>query len=620
MTDTTRRRLYWLLAISCVVKLLYVFCLTDYSNYLFSDFGGYWNRALERLRGHDTDYDQWAIWPPLPHILLTFFFRVIDLAGLSEHRLEALLVANVGLSTLCVALVYGITLRLCSSSRAAFVVAVLYAFAFPLLYFNAFVMSEHPATAALLGAVWLLLRYPGHIGYVSAAGVLLAVAVGMRPAFGLCALPCGLYVLFAGQFARFSIGRAAAFTCFFFLILGLVVAEVGRISNGQVRGLSANGGVNFYFAQCHTYEVVSTHSIYSYHIIPPSTVTHAENGTVVFTVPFHQQAFYTELGWQCVRAQPGLGWRNLAKFDDVFFGPLLPHVNTAWGFPTLLTPYRWLVLGLTLLLPLGLVCFKSRRTSAAALLYGIVLMVFATQYAFNAEHRYVYPIFGLLLGLNAWIALELYRRWSSVRRVALAFGAGLSVLALGAGARAIAQVRTVPTLIEAQWYRIDRVANAGWNYPLPPPEGHFAVDTLRFPEGRTLRHEQQGEISLFEPAEYFAIRFETCLDVREAEEYEFVVASDDGFELSIDGQIIASHQPTRPYRPSIGAVHLAAGRHRYALSYFQGDGPLGVTAVWRRPLPSGNWMPAVGLRDIGVGDGKLNFLPPKVCDGAQPPP
>ncbi|HTE40972.1 MAG TPA: hypothetical protein VK629_09080 [Steroidobacteraceae bacterium] len=125
MTDTTRRRLYWLLAISCVVKLLYVFCLTDYSNYLFSDFGGYWNRALERLRGHDTDYDQWAIWPPLPHILLTFFFRVIDLAGLSEHRLEALLVANVGLSTLCVALVYGITLRLCSSSRAAFEVAVL---------------------------------------------------------------------------------------------------------------------------------------------------------------------------------------------------------------------------------------------------------------------------------------------------------------------------------------------------------------------------------------------------------------------------------------------------------------------------------------------------------------
>ncbi|MBK6511647.1 MAG: hypothetical protein IPG06_20915 [Haliea sp.] len=50
---------------------------------------------------------------------------------------------------------------------------------------------------------------------------------------------------------------------------------------------------------------------------------------------------------------------------------------------------------------------------------------FATQYAFNAEHRYLYPVFGLLLalvaecclGVPAWpktrVALPLTVRWSA---------------------------------------------------------------------------------------------------------------------------------------------------------------------------------------------------------------
>ncbi len=609
MADTARRRLFWLLAVSCAVKLVYVFLLTEYSQYLFSDFFGYWDRALQRLEGRDLDYHQWAVWPPLPHILLTFFFRIIDALGLGAYRLEAVLAANVALSTAGVAFVYGIVLRLAASSRAALVVAAIYAFAFPLVYFNAFVMSEHPSVAALLAAVWLLVRYPGHIGYVSAAGALLALAVGMRPAFGLIAIPCGLYVLLAGQFARFSIKRAAMFSAAFLFVIGLVAAEVNRISHGQVRGLSANGGINFYFAQCRTHEVFSQHSIYSYQLVPPSTVQRVENGSVLFKEPFHNQAFYTNIGWQCVRAQPGLWWRNFAKLRDIFFGPLLPHVDSAFGYPVLLEPFRWLGLALALVLPLGFACVRSRRAPGAALLAGIVFVSFATQYAFNAEHRYLYPIFGLLLALNAWIAFELYRRWTTTKRLAFGIVAALGLGLLSLAVQSLAARARTPTLIDAAWFRTEAPFRTGGL----TPAGRFQVNTLRFPEGDALIHPVRGQIQLPDPPQNLEIRFDTCLDVREAGRFEFVVASDDGFELKIDDRVVASHRQARPYRTTTGDAGLGVGRHRYSLSYSQEAGRLGVTALWREVLPSGMWMPAVGLLDVGEASKKLGFLPPAEC-------
>ena len=50
---------------------------------------------------------------------------------------------------------------------------------------------------------------------------------------------------------------------------------------------------------------------------------------------------------------------------------------------------------------------------------------------FNAEHRYLYPLFGILLALDAWIVLVLYRHWAMVRKAALRYIAVLVVIGLG---------------------------------------------------------------------------------------------------------------------------------------------------------------------------------------------
>jgi len=609
--SNSRRWLLCLLAVSFAAKLLYVFWLTDYSHYLFSDFLGYWDRALGRLQGSDLHYSQWAVWPPLPHIALGGVFRVIDLFGLSAHRLEVVLIGNALLSTASVAFLYGIVLRLAASSRVALLVAAMYAFAFPLLYLNAFVMSEHPATAALLAAVWLLVRFPGHLGYVGGAGAVLAFAVGLRPAFGLIAVPCGLFVLLAGPFARVSISRAIAFSVGFALVIGGVVAEVGRISGGQLRGLSGNGGINFYFAQCRTHQVTSRYASYEYYLIPPATVDLPENGRVVVDRPFHDQGFFTALGWRCVRAQSGLWWRNVGKFHDLFFGPLLPSVNSAWGFGFLLPPFRWLALAMTLVLPLGLVVGqRARRRDVAALLGGIVAVSLATQYAFNAEHRYVYPLLGCLLALNAWIAVELYRLWSRVRKPALIYGTAIGVIALCFGAYALVQQLRAPTLIEAEWFQ-----TAAPFERLPREAGgKFAVDTLRFPDGNELRHAVRGSVALPVPLSQLAIRFTACLQVDTPGRFEFAVASDDGFELRIDNRPVTWHHAVRAYGATRGMVDLTSGRHRYSLLYSQSTGRLGVTGVWRRAIEDGAWMPAVGLRDVGDGGDGVKFLLPAACD------
>ena len=608
--SVTRRPLWWLLAFSCLVKLVYVFAFTDYPHYLFSDFGGYWERAMQRYQGVDRDEFQWAVWPPMAHIFLSWLFHVIDALGLRHWRLETVLTVNILLSTAGVACLYSITRRLTSSSRAALVVATVYAFWYPLVYFNAFVMSEHPATAALLFALWLLVRFPGYPAPLLLAGGVLGVAVGMRPAFGLMALPCGLFVLLGGPFAKVSVKHAAAFSIGFVVVIAAIAAEVNRISNGQLLGLSANGGVNFYFAQCRTREVVSSHAGATYWLIPPATADRLENGRIVVKRPFHDQAFFSDLGWQCVRAQPDLWWRNFLKLHDLFLGPLFPSAFSAIGFRELLPVFQWAALVVACTAPLGFVAARhARRRRIAALLGGVVAVAFATQYAFNAEHRYLYPVFGLLLALVAWSVVWVYRAWPKTRVALLAYGAVVGTLGVVVGAHAVWQRVKTPERIEAQWHH----AKAPFSESQPAIEGQFGVDTLRFPPGRTLRHPAHGDIEGMPEMRNVAIRFTTCLDVATAGRFEFIVVSGDGFELRIDERFVAARRQEHPYRATHATAYLGAGRHRYSLLYHQATDALGVTAIWRRAPEEGGLMPAVGLRDVGESGDGVRFLPPGEC-------
>ncbi|HYL88947.1 MAG TPA: hypothetical protein VEU32_09290 [Burkholderiales bacterium] len=591
-----------LLAATAALKLVYVFALTDYRSYLFSDFAGYWYRALGRLGGSELDTTQWAVWPPLTHILLSDYLRAVDLLGFSRWRLEATLVANVAMSTASTAVVYGIAKQTLKRSSWALGVAALYAFTFPLVYFNAFVMSEHFATLCMLAAAWFALRSRDAM-LLSTAGALLGLATALRPGFGLFGIAFVVYIAWADRFARVALGRAAAFSLGFALIVGAAAVEAHRISQGRVVGLGANGGITFYLSQCQTRKVITRYEGRDYEFVEPALADRPENGSVRFDRPIHDQAFFAGLGWQCMRDQMDLLAGASKRFRNLFFGPLLPSVPSALGFAALLPVFRWFFLLCTLALPLAFVVRRSCdvQIDALALQVGILAVAAIGLYIFPAEHRFLYPLTGPLYISCAAVLLAA----TCERRVALlAITWAAALGALFAGSIALGAITAPP--VDVTIYRFALPLSG--TQPGDLPMTTFGV--------RKLSYETPERLYPLRPdgTEDYAV-FRTCLNVRKPGTFELLVLSDASATLSIDGAILVSQRDPHMDRPFGRRTQLAVGRHAYTIRV---DRPFGLKATWRYPAsPADYWRPGFGLHYIGESGAALEFLPAARCNGGD---
>jgi 4-amino-4-deoxy-L-arabinose transferase-like glycosyltransferase len=599
----TRRPLAALLAVSALVKLVYVFALTDYPRYLFSDFWGYWSRALERLGGNELGASQWAIWPPLPHIVLSWYLRAVDLAGLTAWRLEAVLAANVAMSTASVALVYGIAEQALQRRKWALAVATLYAFTFPLIYFNAFVMSEHLSTLCMLASLWLALRFRASAGVLLAAGLLLGLASAQRPAFGLFGLAFFAYIAAAGGSGRHSLLRAVAFSLGFALVVGAAALEAQRISSGRVAGLGANGGINFYFSHCRPHQVIARYNNEDYSIVAPALADRPENGSMRFDRPVHDQRFFTGLGWQCLREQPDVLAGGLERFRNLFFGPLLPTAPSARGFDSLLPVFRWLLFFCALALPLAAFVRRESgvRPDALALLGGLLALAAAGLYIFSAEHRYLYPLAAPLYIVCAAIVLTATRE-RRMARLAATWAGALGAIFLGAAAlQALLRPDTPPVAATIYRFAAPLVSSAA----LPEsPLSSFRIGSLRYETAERLWKVRHGE------PETYAV-FRACMNVREPGLYEFLVVSDESYTLDIDAAQLTRQHNAGMTKALGGRRQLTPGKHPYVLRL---DRAVGARATWRRlASPRHEFRPGLGLHYIGESAAEAEFLPPEQC-------
>ena len=602
--DALRARpLPLLLLASAALKLYYVFGLTAYPSYLFSDFGAYWTRALERAAGPQFDYAQWAYWPPVPHILLAWYLNTVRQLGLDPWQLEAALVANVAASTACVALVYGIARETLGRRALALAVAALYAFTFPLVYFNAFVMSEHGAALFMLAALWLIVRHRQLPWALLAAGAALGLAAALRPALGLFGLPCFLYLALAERLpARAALLRGALFSLGFFMVVAAAVGETSRISRGAVVGLAANGGQNFYFTQCRVSTVTSNYygGVYSF-----TAVSHSERpeyGHVYVDVPMYDQAFFYRLGWRCLREEPHPLSVAAQRAGDLFFGPLLPTVRNAAGFPALFSPFRWLLLACVLLAPLALAGRPALGVDPpkVRLLAGILAAAAVTFALFGAEHRYLYPLVPLLYVLAACALLVAV---DEPRRLALAGAAWALALGLPVVVAAAAEAlrwRGVepPIAIEIRRFAPGYLASG-----VEPRIATLEVRRLRFAPGERLASPAPEQ-------ETFAVH-RTCMEVRNAGLYELQVLPNAGFALLIDGRPVLANASAGPGEIYRWRLPLAQGKHPYAVRMARA---LPVTATWRRVRSRfSDFAPALDMRYVGEPGEDAVFLPPERC-------
>ncbi|MBI5062302.1 MAG: glycosyltransferase family 39 protein, partial [Desulfatitalea sp.] len=474
-----------LVVLSTLLKLAFVFYGTAFQSYLGSDMGGYWTRAMQRFNGDLFSINQWVIWPPLFHIILAYIFKASYLLGLFDLRLGVVLGLNVLFSSASVFYLYRISERVTRSHWIALATAVLYAFTYHCFYFNAFVLSENFAVPLVVAALYYLLQ--NRLGYCLLSGVLLAVATGIRPGYGLIALSFGCYALWPeSKLARAQwlkhvgvkgLPKAALFSLGFIVVIVLVLFQNHYISNGRVKGLAASSGLNYFFSFTKTYEVRSRFDGYYYVIIPPGTVRHPENGKLLTVKPIYDSAFFEQLADEHIRQHPKVLLFKLSDLWELYFGTLFPSYPSAYGFHPWIEIFKYLFFFMTLVVAFSFTTSLWRQGNIEErwLILSIIILSLVTSYLFNSEHRYIY---GFLFAIHllaveaiAVIAREFRRH---LKKMILCVAALALILGANAGYSAMRK-QGMPSIIHMRVHDYDK--------PFEPRELH--VDTLNFPFEKT---------------------------------------------------------------------------------------------------------------------------------------
>ncbi len=113
------------------------------------------------------------------------------------------------------------------------------------------------------------------------------------------------------------------------------------------------------------------------------------------------------------------------------------------------------------------------------------------------------------------------------------------------------------------------------------------VDRLNLEEKSRFRHPKLGNVATY--TDDFFVDVNHTITVKQADTYRFLMGSDDGFSLRIDGKLICEHLKDRPYSVQVCMTHLNEGQHQVAISYFQGFGNSGFTVQYARGDEKPNW-------------------------------
>ena len=141
----------------------------------------------------------------------------------------------------------------------------------------------------------------------------------------------------------------------------------------------------------------------------------------------------------------------------------------------------------------------------------------------------------------------------------------------------------------------------------------FYRDTWnRLPEFDDLRPEETGrlpaglfDLSVASRSDSIGFVFEGRLRVRADGEYRFVLDSDDGARLTVNGEAVIDYDGTHGLgQPREATVTLKAGHLPIRLDYFQGGGGYGLKVWWQR-VPAPTWR--YTFEDPGPGWEKRRF-------------
>lgn len=156
-----------------------------------------------------------------------------------------------------------------------------------------------------------------------------------------------------------------------------------------------------------------------------------------------------------------------------------------------------------------------------------------------------------------------------MRPAACLFALCACLPATAAGQEIVATFGTtvvIPSGLRGLVYRIRRYTSHLPKFEKMKPVGTIYTSSLNIP----VQDFRQGFPGVTNRFEWFAIDYTGRFWIDRPGTYRFLLTSDDGARLSIDGETIVDNDGIHPPEDKIGSVSLSGGIHRIRISYFQG--------------------------------------------------
>ncbi len=123
-----------------------------------------------------------------------------------------------------------------------------------------------------------------------------------------------------------------------------------------------------------------------------------------------------------------------------------------------------------------------------------------------------------------------------------------------------------PSRLRGEIYYLKPGSSSLPNFKKLKPVGAIYTNGLNIPQ----RAFNEGFPGVTDRFEWFAIDYTGKFYIANPGRYEFVLLSDDGSNLYIDGKKVVQNDGLHPVQRAEGSVKLTKGMHAIRLSYFQG--------------------------------------------------
>lgn len=392
---------YALLAFGFLLRLFYIFLFTTPEKYLWSDPGGYDQRALQMAKDQYIMFSTY--WPPFFHMVLSLIYKPLLWLGIENWRIKIDVVIFALLYIVGFWCIYQIVKKLFSKKIALIVLLILILW-YPFIFLNYVIMSENLFFPLIfLGLYFLITRSEKPLtGFW--LGLFWGLATITRPIF-ILALP--LFVIW-GLYYKINWRLLINFVIVTAIIIASMMLFNFYYTKGAEKSISSNGGVGFAMLWCDAKSVQFNKNGYSFRFGPPANIDYPDSKRIFTAVPFENQKYYYQMGLNCLKESPQRLIENFSSIIKLFHSHLFPTIGNVAYWENFRLIFKILtgllfILGLSTIIGLLKNWLKVEEANKKYFYLAglIILSLLLTVYLQNpGEERYLMPYSPLLIILS----------------------------------------------------------------------------------------------------------------------------------------------------------------------------------------------------------------------------